>query len=97
MPHFSLTERFRKDFNDLDQDDRERFKTTVADAFVPDLVAGKFRAGLRVKGVHGAPGIYEMTWAPYGRATWQYGEPVADGEPHVIWRRIGTHDVFRTP
>ena len=97
MPHYSLTDRFRKDFNNLDAQDKERFRVTIAEQFVPDLLAGKFRPGLRVKGVHGAPGVYEMTWAPDGRATWQYGEEMEPGEPHIIWRRIGTHDVFRMP
>jgi hypothetical protein len=56
-----------------------------------------FRPDLRAKGVQGALGVYEMTWAPDGRATWQYGDEVREGEPHVIWRRIGTHDVFDRP
>lgn len=97
MPHYSLTDRFRKDFNDLDVEDKERFRVTIAEEFVPDLLEGRFRPGLRVKGVQGAPGVYEMTWAPDGRATWQYGEEIEPGEPHIIWRRIGTHDVFRMP
>ncbi len=65
---------------------------------VTDLKAGReFRPSLRVKGVQGRPGVFEMTWAPDGRATWQYGPQLLPGEPHVIWRRIGTHDVFRRP
>ncbi len=66
--------------------------------FVEDLgVGGQFRKGLRVKGVRGAPGVFEMTWADDGRATFQYGESVIPGEPHVIWRRVGTHDILRQP
>jgi hypothetical protein len=38
-----------------------------------------------------------MTRAPDGRATFQYGPEIAPGEPHVIWRRIGTHAIFREP
>jgi hypothetical protein len=38
-----------------------------------------------------------MTWAPDGRATWQYDDEVRAGEPHVLWRRIGTHDMFDRP
>jgi len=26
-----------------------------------------------------------------------YGEEIRPGEPHVIWRRAGTHDLFRQP
>ncbi len=38
-----------------------------------------------------------MTWAPDGRATWQYAAASVADDPHVIWRRIGTHDVLRAP
>jgi len=35
-----------------------------------------------------------MTWAKDGRATWQYGQELRAGEAHVIWRRIGSHEIF---
>jgi hypothetical protein len=38
-----------------------------------------------------------MTYAPDGRATWHYGSEVEPGIPHVVWRRVGTHDVLRDP
>lgn len=67
-------------------------------AFVEDLRRDRrFRKSLRVKGVRGAPNVFEMTWAPDGRATFQYGDEEVKGEPHVIWRRIGTHDVLGRP
>lgn len=63
-----------------------------------DLRASRgFRKGLRVRGVQGASGVFEMTWADDGRATFEYGEPLREGEVHVIWRRVGTHDVFGRP
>jgi hypothetical protein len=65
--------------------------------FVADLRRGRFRAGLRVRGVEGAPGIFEMTWAPDGRATFEYGKEISPGEPHIIWRRVGGHDIFGAP
>lgn len=66
--------------------------------FVADLKAGRRpRRGLRVRGVAGYPGIFEITWAPDGRATFDYGEAVHPGERHVIWRRVGTHDIFDNP
>ncbi|HEV7161625.1 MAG TPA: hypothetical protein VGN25_00075 [Solirubrobacteraceae bacterium] len=36
----------------------------------------------------------EITFAPDGRATFEYGVEVMAGEPHVIWRRVGTHAVL---
>jgi hypothetical protein len=41
-------------------------------------------SALRVKRVQGHPGVWEMTWAPDGRATFEYGAEVRPGEAHVI-------------
>lgn len=71
-----------------------RFEKVVREVFVPDLETGRFRPSLRVKGVQGHPSIYEMTWAPDGRATWEYGQEQIPGKAHVIWRRLGTHAIF---
>lgn len=95
MPTYEKTHTFLKDVSALDEVDRERFKVAVR-VFVEDLSRGRgFRPGLRVKGVQGAKGVYEMTWAPDGRATFEYGAALRAGEPHIIWRRVGTHDIFR--
>jgi hypothetical protein len=97
LPTFRWLARFRADFNRLTPSQQAAFLAAVTH-FVEDLASGgQFRKGLRVKGVHGAPGIFEMTWAPDGRATFGYGESVRPGEAHVIWRRIGTHDVLGQP
>lgn len=87
---------FQKDWASLASAGRERFQRIVLGRFVPDLVAGSFRPGLRVKRVEGTPDVWEMTWAPDGRATWQYA-PDSAADPHVIWRRVGTHDVLWAP
>lgn len=64
----------------------------------PDLAAGHgFRAGLRVKRVESTGFVWEVTFAPDGRATWQYAADSTEDDPHVVWRRVGTHDVLRTP
>ncbi len=97
MPTFEAVDRFRRDYEQLDPQQREAFKH-ARDQFVEDLGSGGgFRPGLRVKRVQGAGDVWEMSWAPNGRATWQYGSEQREGHPHVIWRRIGTHDVFRRP
>lgn len=97
MPTFAWLARFGADFDRLTPSQQAAFLAAVAQ-FVDDLRAGgRFRNGLRVKGVKGAPGIFEMTWADEGRATFSYGQPVRAGEPHVIWRRVGTHDLFKQP
>ena len=56
-----------------------------------------FPPSLRVKGVQGHPGVYELSFGDGGRATFAYGDEVVAGEPHVIWRRIGDHCIFAEP
>jgi len=94
VPTFATTPLFRRDYDKLSDQQKERFRRTVLEQFVPDVTAGSFRKSLRVKGVQGAQGVFEMTWAPDGRATWQYGAEVRSGEPHIVWRRVGIHAVF---
>ena len=97
MPTYALLPRFRADFERLTPLQRAAFLVAV-EQFVEDLRRDRtFRKCLRVKGIQGAAGIFEMTWAPNGRATFQYGDGATEGQPHVIWRRVGTHDVFKLP
>ncbi|MFF8495140.1 hypothetical protein ACF06O_30345 [Streptomyces albidoflavus] len=98
MPTFEICPRFTADLQHLTPAQRRRFRRVVLDAFVPDLRTGRpFRPGLRIKGVRCAPGVYELTWAPDGRATWTYGRMVVAGEQHIVWRRIGGHGIFTGP
>ena len=97
MPTFAWLARFGADFDRLSPAQQAAFLAAVAQ-FVEDLrKGGQFRKGLRVKGVQGASGVFEMTWADDGRATFQYSDAVLEGEPHIIWRRVGTHDIFSQP
>ena len=50
-----------------------------------------------MKKMQGREDVWEMTWAPDGRATFHFGNPVTEGEVHIIWRRIGTHEIFTRP
>lgn len=97
MPTYAWLARFRADFERLTPARQQAFLTAVQQ-FVDDLRrGGGFRKGLRVKRVQGASGIFELTWAPDGRATFEYGDGVTEGEVHVVWRRIGTHSIFHRP
>ncbi|WP_445520933.1 hypothetical protein [Streptomyces sp. NEAU-174] len=97
MPTYEALPRFTTDFHQLSLEQRHRFQQVVAQAFVPDLRTGCFRAGLRIQRVQSAPGIWELTWAGDGRATWQYGPEIVRGARHIIWRRIGTHAILAGP
>ncbi|WNI20431.1 hypothetical protein [Streptomyces sp. ITFR-16] len=101
MPTYEALPRFTADLNRLTPKQRRAFRRAVA-AFVQDLrTGGCFRAGLRIKGVQSASGIYELTWSvgsgPAGRATWSYGTPIVQGLPHIVWHRIGTHNILTGP
>ena len=93
MPTFAQADRFQRDFAKLTAAQKAAFRTAAA-KFVADLPSGTGRPGLRVKGVQGAAGVFEVTWADDGRATFEYGSVVREGEIHIVWRRVGTHDIF---
>lgn len=97
MPTYEALAHFLRDWKQLTAAQKRAFLVAVAQ-LVHDLKAGTGpRKGLRVKKMQGHEGIWEMTWAPDGRATFHYAPSVRDGEPHIVWRRIGTHDVFGRP
>ena len=98
MPTNELLPLFRQDYARLNEAQKRAFRLAVK-KFVVDLRHGRaFRSSLRVKPMQNAPGIFEMTWDGYdGRATFMYGPEQIPGEPHIIWRRIGGHDIFDHP
>jgi len=96
MPTYLRLPRFNRDWDRLRRQEQARFRAALA-LFVADLAAGSgFRPGLRVKKMAGHD-IWEMTWARDGRATFCHGQPVKDGEVHIIWRRVGSHQIFTAP
>ena len=98
MPTRDVLASFWRDWDKLNPQQQRAFREAVAQ-FIADLASGDqgFHPRLRVKRVQGHSGVWEMTWAYDGRATFQYGEEVHAGQPHIIWRRVGTHAIFRRP
>lgn len=93
-PTFEVTSRFEADWSRLDAAAKQRF-VVAKGHLVADVRAGRVpRPGLRVKRVVGSDGVWEMTFAPDGRATFEYGAEIRPGEVHVVWRRIGSHAVL---
>ena len=45
----------------------------------------------------GHHGVYELRFAPDGRATFTFGSPVRGSEPLIIWCRIGGHELLERP
>jgi hypothetical protein len=98
MPTNELEPDFFKDYARLTPAQRAAFKRAVMQ-FVEDLKHKRpFRPSLRVKGAQGHPHIFEMTWdMPNGRATFTFGAEQIPGESHIIWRRVGGHEIFKNP
>ncbi len=99
-PRYSAPESFRREFRRLDPAMQQAF-LAARDGLVAALKhhPPEFAPHLRIKRVQGHPKIWELTYAPDGRATFEYGEPKPEdpNDPHVVWRRLGTHDVLREP
>jgi hypothetical protein len=96
VPTHRENDTFWRDWDRLTADQQDAFLDAVA-TLVSDLRQGAFRKGLRVKRVQKLEGVWEMTWAPDGRATFDYGPSVRPGEHHIIWRRIGGHEILEHP
>lgn len=95
MPTYEGLPGFLRDFDRLTPAQKLAFLRAVA-AFVQDLRAGTgFRRGLRVRKMSGQEGVWELTWAPDGRATFEFGPPVREGHAHIVWRHVGSHDIFK--
>jgi hypothetical protein len=103
-PTFDRTDDFKRDYRGFDDPAKREQVRSSLQHFIEDLTAieegraSDFRPGLRVKSMKGHPGILEMSWEhDDGRATFQWGVPVREGMRHVLWRRIGGHEIFGAP
>jgi hypothetical protein len=98
VPTYEFPESFYREFRKLPLPMQARFLTAVRElvtALRPS--PPKFPPRLRVKRVQGQTGVWEMTFAADGRATFEYGESRRPGEVHVRWRRIGDHSILDRP
>lgn len=93
MPTFEALPRFLRDHKAITKRDAEAFQRALQ-LFIAGLRAGAFHPRLRVKRVQSTADVWEMSWAPDGRATFQYGEEIVPGEPHIVWRRVGHHSIL---
>jgi hypothetical protein len=96
MPTYRALPGFLREFDKLTPERQAAFMLAVS-YFVADLRAGQLRRGLRVKKMMVPDDVWEMTWAPDGRATFTFEKSVREGERHVVWRRIGNHEILERP
>lgn len=97
MPTHEEEPLFAREFASLTSAQQARFLDAVRKMVSDMRAAHPFRPGLRIKGVQGHTGIFEMTWAPDGRATFHYGSAIQPNESHIVWRRVGSHDILKQP
>ena len=97
-PTYEASARVLRDLRKLPREQRRAF-LAARDEFVAALQHSppRFPAGLRIKRVQGTDDLWELTFAPDGRATFRYGPQVRPGEPHIVWLRVGTHAVLDQP
>ncbi len=98
MPTFERLARFDREFRRLPRELQRAFLAMLP-VFIATLreTPPVFPAALRIHRVRGSARVWEITFAPDGRATFEYGEEIVTGEPHIIWRRVGHHDVLNNP
>jgi hypothetical protein len=101
---WDTTDAFDTDFRRLRPEHQQAFADVVRKKFAPACDAyhrdpsTPWPRSLRVKSVRGASGVLEMTWSfasPDGRATFEL--ITVDGGLVCLWRRVGSHEVFRRP
>lgn len=55
-----------------------------------------FPKKLGVTHMRDAKGVLEFAFGGDLRATWQYGTPRRAGKYHIVWRRVGSHAIYRS-
>jgi hypothetical protein len=98
VPTFERGPRFDREFRRLSRELQRAFIEALA-LFIEALRSKPpaLPPRLRIKRVEGTTGVWELFFAPDGRATFAYGPERIPGEPHVVWRRIGDHSILNEP
>jgi hypothetical protein len=97
VPTFDVRVSFWDDYRKLTREQRELFRKARRE-FIEDCDGGRFRPSLRVHPMRSHNGIWEMTWEGNdGRATFAWGPEQSPGKRHVIWRRVGGHEIYANP
>jgi hypothetical protein len=96
-PTFELQPGFAREFAHLPREHQRAFRRAVVKLIRAMKVGEEPPRSLRIKRVQGTKDVWEMSWSGDGRATFRYGAERKTGETHVIWLRIGGHEIFSRP
>jgi hypothetical protein len=101
---FDRTASFIRDTARLPPEHYAMFRDTVYKHFLPAIEQGAHTGHtpwpprLRIHKLTDTH-VYSLTWnfaSPDGRATFEFGT-TDDGEPFLMWRRIGDHSIYDRP
>jgi hypothetical protein len=96
-PTFDLQPGFAREFARLPREHQRAFRRAVAKLIAALKDEADPPRSLRIKRVQGTDDVWEMSWSGDGRATFRYGPEQRPGHPHVIWLRVGGHEIFSRP
>ena len=96
MPTYAATEAFRRAFQRLPHNKRQAFNE-MRRLFLAELKAHGFtpplHPSLRVHKLSGHD-VWLISFGDGMRAVFRLGSPVKEGEVHIVWEFIGTHDEY---
>ena len=98
---YRTLESFRNDFRRLPAGHQQAFLQILREFFLPAIEAGSFTGTPKRLRIHRITNtkIYSLTWnfaSPDGRATFHL-DKLDEGEPLLVWRRIGDHASYKNP
>lgn len=95
MPTYEREPEFLHDLERLTPEMRKAFEAAVQE-FVEDLKAKRQpRVSLGIERFHRRRGAWEFHFSGNGRALFAYGKSPHEGDIHIIWLAIGTHDIYK--
>lgn len=93
MPTFDVSDQFWNEWDRLHLSRQERF-LKARDEFVACLKKKRpFPAHLDIHPLKSQKGVFIFCFGPDNRALFRYGDEQAPGDAHILWLRIGGHEV----
>ncbi|WP_182877183.1 hypothetical protein [Microbispora sp. H10670] len=96
---FERTAAFLRDVARLPPEQYALFREAVFKHFLPAIEQGAHTGRVPWPSRLRVHKLYSMTWnfaSPDGRATFEFGT-ADDGEPLLVWRRVGDHSIYDRP
>ncbi|MBA3826288.1 MAG: hypothetical protein H0X24_20605 [Ktedonobacterales bacterium] len=96
MPKYDTLPGFMREFNKLSHEQQQLFLEAVRAIIVSLRLTQKLPGSPLIKKMTDYE-IYEVRWAPNGRATFHLEPDPSGNEMIVVWRHIGGHEIYKHP